>query len=309
MGKLNLVLFNFLVVLLSLVISFRAGAQELNCSVTVNSDQLVAQQKTDAQTVEQMRSYISEFMNNQKWTNDRFSQEERIKCKLNINLVRSPSQGNFEATAQFVVTRPVYNSNYETALFTYVDRTFNFTFLPNTPMMFNENNYTEELPFTLAFYAMIALAFDYDSFSPNGGTPYIQRAFNIATLARNSSSFQRAWSTTGDTRNRYWLIENLMNQQLDPFRKAVYEYHRLGLDVAVENPVGCRKQVLSSLVTIKQVVQMKPSSVAINSFFDAKSEEYYKVLSEGTAEEKQQAFSLLSSMDPGKTEMYRRLIQ
>ncbi len=295
--------------LLILAFGGSVSAQELNCSVTINYDQLVAQQKTDDQTMEQLKTYVSEFMNNQKWTSDRFGQEERIKCRLNINLVRSPSQGNFEATAQFVITRPVYNSSYETAVFTYVDRVFNFNFLPNTPLMFNESSYTEELPFTLAFYAMIALAFDYDSFSPNGGTPYIQRAFNLATLARNSSAFQRAWATSGDSRNRYWLVENLMSQQLDPFRKAFYDYHRLGLDMVVDNPVACRKQVLASLTTIKEVVQLKPGAVVINSFFDAKAEEYYNVMSEGTLEERQQAFSLLSSLDPGKTEMYRRLVQ
>lgn len=286
-----------------------AEAQELNCSVTINFDQLVAQQKTDAQTMEQLKTYVTEFMNNQKWTNDRFAQEEKVKCKLNINLVRSATQGSFEGTAQFVITRPVFNSSYETAMFTYVDRMFNFTFLPNTPLMFNENSYTEELPFTLAFYAMIALSFDYDSFSPSGGSPFIQRAFNLATLARNSSAFQRAWSNSGDSRNRYWVVENLMSQQLGPFRKAFYDYHRLGLDMAVDNPVACRKQILATLTTIREVVQLKPGSVVINSFFDAKAEEYYNVLSEGTQEEKQKAFSLLSSLDPGKTEMYRRLVQ
>lgn len=307
MGKLK---FHFGILLLLLnIIPLASNSQELNCSVTINFDQLVAQQKTDAQTMEQLKTYVTEFMNNQKWTNDRFGQEEKVKCRLNINLVRSATQGSFEGTAQFVVTRPVFNSSYETAMFTYVDRMFSFTFLPNTPLMFNENSYTEELPFTLAFYAMIALSFDYDSFSPSGGTPFIQRAFNLATLARNSSSFQRAWSSSGDSRNRYWLVENLMSQQLGPFRKAFYDYHRLGLDVAVENPVACRKQVLASLNTIKEVVQLKPGAVVINSFFDAKAEEYYNVLSEGTMEEKQQAFTLLSSLDPAKTEMYRRLVQ
>src|SRR5690606_22707736 len=98
---------------LVLVINQYSQAQELNCSVTLNYDQLVAQQKTDAQSMEQLKSYISEFMNTQKWTNDQFKQEERIKCKLNINLVRSPTQGSYEATAQFVVSRPVFNSGYE----------------------------------------------------------------------------------------------------------------------------------------------------------------------------------------------------
>ncbi|WP_247234405.1 DUF4835 family protein [Telluribacter sp. SYSU D00476] len=285
-----------------------AQAQELNCTVNLNYDQLFAQQKTDAQTMGQLKTYITEFLNNTRWTNDQFAPEERIKCKLNINLIRSVTQGSYEANAQLIITRPVYNSTYETVLFTYVDRNFNFTYLPNSPMFFNENNYTDELPFTLAYYAYIALALDYDSFSKQGGSPFIQRAFNLATLARNASTFQKAWGNT-DTRNRYWLIENLMSQQFIPFREGLYAYHRQGLDAATETPGQTRKKVLEVLNTIKQVSQLRPGAIVINSFFDAKSEELFNMMREAGPDERQQVYTLLSSMDPAKTELYRKLIQ
>ncbi|HEV7349949.1 DUF4835 family protein [Telluribacter sp.] len=294
---------------LLLAISTKGQAQELNFTVSLNYDQLFAQQKTDAQTMEQLKTYITDFLNNTRWTNDQFAPEERVKCKLNINLIRSVTQGSFEATAQLIVTRPVYNSTYESVLFTYVDRNFNFTYLPNSPLFFNENNYTDELPFTLAFYSYIALALDYDSFSKQGGSPFIQRAFNLATLARNASTFPKAWATGSDTRNRYWLIENLMSQQFLPFREGVYAYHRLALDTATETPGQSRKTVLEVLQALRQVSQLRPGAIVINSFFDAKSEELYKIMKEASPDERQQVYTLLSSMDPAKTELYRKLIQ
>lgn len=297
------------VLLIGYCVGITVQAQELNCTVNLNYDQLFAQQKTDVQTMDQLKTYMSDFMNNTRWTNDQFAPEERIKCKLNVNLIRSLTQGSYEANAQLIVTRPVYNSTYETVLFSFVDRNFNFTYLPNNPMFFNENNYTDELPFTLAFYSYIILTLDYDSFGKQGGSKYLQRAFNLTNLARNASQFQKAWNSSGDTRNRYWLIENLMSQQFLPFREGLYNYHRLGLDLITETPAVARKKAMEMLTTMKQVAQLRPGAVVVNSFFDAKSEELYNLMREASPDERQQAYTLLSSLDPTKTELYRKLIQ
>ncbi|CCH53760.1 hypothetical protein BN8_02881 [Fibrisoma limi BUZ 3] len=284
-----------------------AQAQELNCQVNINSDQLIAQQKTDFSYVNQLKTVISEFMNTRRWTNDQFTPAERINCSLNINLVKSLTQGVFEATAQIVVTRPVYGTSYETTTFSYVDRAFNFVYLPTTPIYFRENVYSDELTSLLAFYANIILAADYDTFSRQGGNPYIQRAYAIVNLAQQGS-VNSSWQTGGDRRNRYWLIENMQNQQLTPFRDAMYTYHRQGLDVFGANPVQVRKQTLDLLTTIRTIGQQLPNSVLLNSFFDAKGEEIYNILFEGTQPERKKAFDLLSFLDPSKTETYRKLL-
>ena len=283
-------------------------AQELNCQVTVNSDQLFAQQKTDFGYVSQLKGIITEFMNNRRWSNDQFAVAERINCSLNINLIKSLSQGVFEATAQIIVTRPVYGTNYETTTFSYVDRAFNFVYLPTTPVYFRDNQFTDDLTSLLAFYANVILAVDYDTFSKQGGNPFIQRAYTITNLAQQGSS-NGAWQSGGDRRNRYWLVENLQNQQLAPFRDGLYTYHRQGLDVFAANPVKVRKQTLDLLTTIRTISLQLPNSVLINSFFDAKSLELYNILFEGTPAERQKAFDLLSYLDPAKTENYRKLIQ
>ncbi len=298
---------SFLFAFLCFSMSHFATAQELNCTVTLNSDQLFAQQTTDANSLNQLKSAISDFINTRKWTNDNFNTEERINCKLSINLVKSVSQGSYEATAQIVVTRPVFGTTYETVVFSYVDRYFNFNYLPSNPMYFNENNYSDELTQMLAFYAYIVLASDYDSFSKQGGNQYIQKAFNLSNIATTASS-GAGWKQS-DLRSRYWLIENLMSQQLIPYRESQYAYHRLGLDTFTENSAIGRRQILESLNTIKQTTTLRASSVLVNSFFDAKSEELIKILLPATKEERQKAYSILSQLDPSKTEGYRKLLK
>lgn len=289
-------------------ICLQAQAQELNCNVTIVSDQIQAQQVSDRQIFSDMKLAISDFMNNKRWTNDIYGMEERIKCNLIITFTKSPQQNVFQGNAQFQVIRPVFNATYESIMLSYIDRNFNVTFTPDDRQMnFNEINFTSNLTSTLAFYSLIALSLDYDSFSRLGGNPYLQRAFNIANLA--SSASQSGWEQSGDQRNRYWLVENLQNQQFSPLRDAFYNYHRLALDNFTNDPVNARKITLELLNTIKSIQQLRTNSVYINSFMNAKNQELVNVFSEATKEEKQKAYQLLSGVDPAKTEIYRKLIK
>lgn len=286
-----------------------ARAQELNCQVTINADQLMSKQVTgtDYSYLNQLKGLITEYMNNRRWSNDQFTASERINCSLNINLVKSSVQGTFEATAQIIVTRPVYGTNYETTIFNYVDRNFNFVYLPSTPVYYRENQYTDDLTSMLAFYANLILAVDYDTFSKRGGSPFVQRAFAIALQAQQGSP-NDAWQAGSDQRKRYWLVENLQNPQLTLFRDAMYNFHRQGLDLFAANPVQMRKQTLDLLTNLRTVGQQLPYSVLVNVFFDAKAQELYNILFEGTPAERKRAFELLSFLDPSKTELYRKLV-
>ncbi|WP_229364508.1 type IX secretion system protein PorD [Fibrella aestuarina] len=292
-----------------LLLAYVAPAQELNCTVNLNSDQLVAVQKTDFSYFSQLKTVISDLMNNRRWTNDQFGQNEKINCTLTVNLLRSETQGVFQGNAQLTVSRPVYGTNYQTIILSYVDRGFNFSWLPTQPIFYRENQFSDDLTQMLAFYANIILAVDYDSFSRQGGNPYIQRAYQVVNLAQASSPNQSDWSNTDNgRRNRFWLVENLQSQQVIPFRDGFYNYHRLGLDAFASNPVQARKYTMDLLTNMRQITLQKPGAVLLNSFFDAKSDELLNIMAEGTRDERRRAFDLLSFLDPSKTENYRRLL-
>jgi Domain of unknown function (DUF4835) len=294
---------------LCLLFNCGAIAQELNCKVTINTSQLASQGvSVDKSVFFEIEKAIFSFMNNQRWTSDIFSEKEKIKCNLVVNLMRSPAQNKFIGNAQFQVIRPVFGSTYETAVLQFFDRAFDFSFAPeDRQMIFNEQTFNNNLTSILAFYSLLALAADYDSFSKLGGTPYVERAFLVANLA--ASALGGAWAQNADVRDRYWLVENMRSQQFNGFREGNYEYHRLSLDDFASNPSNARKQVLDYLKTIKNTAAMKPNSVLINSFFDAKSLEILNIFSEASKQEKQQVFGLLSSLDPEKTENYRKLLK
>ncbi len=284
-------------------------AQEINCSITLRTDQIrVNQQSNNGQQVfGEMQRVMTDFVNGRRWTNDQFREEEKIRMDISLTFQKATAQGDYDAQATIQIYRPIFNSSYESVLLRYVDRAFSFRYLPENPLNFNENVFSDNLTSLLAYYSYIALALDYDSFGKRGGDQWIQRAYNVANLTTNSG--YRGWDQSGDQRSRYWLIENLQNQQLIPFREGLYTYHRMAMDSFTDQPDQARKNILGVLNDIRGVVQLKPSALVINSFFDAKSGELIQIFSKGNAAEKNQAYQVLSQLDPTKADSYRQLVR
>ncbi len=292
-----------------LLFSGIARAQEINCSITLRTDQIrVNQQSNNGQQVfGEMQRVMTDFVNGRRWTNDQFREEEKIRMDISLTFQKATAQGDYDAQATIQIYRPIFNSSYESVLLRYVDRAFTFRYLPENPLNFNENVFSDNLTSLLAYYSYIALALDYDSFGKRGGDQWIQRAYNVANLTTNSG--YRGWDQSGDQRSRYWLIENLQDQQLLPFREGLYTYHRMALDSFADQPDQARKNILGVLNDIRGVVQLKPSALVINSFFDAKSGELIQIFSKGNAAEKNQAYQVLSQLDPTKADSYRQLVR
>lgn len=298
------------VLLILLVFSFgQALGQELQCKVRLNYSQLNLNTSGDREVFAELESAISDFMNNQKWTNDIYGPGEKIRCNLNINLIRSSGQYSYSGTAQFQVIRPVYGTTYESITFNFLDRSFDFSFAPeNRQMLFNEQAFTSNLTSMLAFYSLTALAIDYDSFSRLGGNPFVDRLYNIVSLA--GTAVGGPWkSEKTDIRERYWVMENLRNQQFASFREGFYNYHRLGLDNLTTRPAESRKIISDYLEAVRALNTLQPGAPLIGLFFDAKSEEIVNVFSDATKKEKEAVYKICSGISPDKTEILRRLLQ
>ena len=279
-------------------------AQELNCKVSISTDQLTVNEQRGSTIYAQIQNVMQEFLNNRRWTNDNFTTDEKINCSLSVILVKASASGDYEATANFQVRRPVYGTGYETVLLNYVDKSFNFSYVTNSPLTYNDNNFNDNLTQILAFYAYIALAYDYDSFGKFGGTNFAQKAQNVVNIAQNAGG---GWVASSDIRNRYWISENLLNQQMQPLREGFYNYHRLGMDNYATNSATSRKQIVDYLNTIKQVNQTRPGQVWLRLFFESKSVELINIFSDAPLDERKKVAPLLTSLDPTNSEAYRKL--
>ncbi len=279
------------------------AAQELNCRVTINSEQV---QTSDRQIFDDMETSFQQFLNDTEWSPDIFEGNEKINCNVIITLQNTQTLGNFTGTAQIQTARPVYNSNYESILLNYADRDWQFDYVESMPLNFNDNTYTTNLTSLLAFYAYLILGVDYDSFGNLAGTPYLQQALNVVNNAQTSN--RPGWDALGSTRNRYWLIENLTNQQMQGIREGIYEYHRLALDQFQEDPAKSREVIVGVLEKLQQVKRTYPNSILVISFLDAKTDELINIFSEGDLNIRRRAFELMTSLDPSKRTQFEVIL-
>ncbi|WP_162053708.1 type IX secretion system protein PorD [Pontibacter pamirensis] len=294
------------VLLLLFCTAWTARAQELQCDVVVNSEQV---QYTDRQLFSDMQTSIFEFMNNRRWTDQPYQPDERIKCRVLINLTAMPEIGTFQANVQVVSLRPTYGTGYETVLFSFIDKDWTFQFNTAQPLDFSENNYTSNLSSMLAFYAYMIVGMDNDSFGRLGGAPAFDRARNVLNIAASQGARYIGWKAFDGNRNRYWLIDNLQDPQFLPYREGMYNMHRQGLDIMAQDPEKARTTMLGFLADLQRLQQQKPNAAVLRAFFDAKSDELVNMFKTAAPAQKQQAFTVLSQVDPTNNAKYEILLK
>lgn len=281
----------FLSVLLAL--TQRAGAQELNCNVEINSQQV--QNTGGKQVFETLQAAMNDYMNTTKFTNAQFAANEKIECKLFFT-VKEYVDNKITGDLQVQSTRPVYNSNYNSTLLNFKDTKIEFDYQENEPLIFSETNMESNLTAILNFYAYLIIALDFDSFSPRGGDPYWDRAEQVVRMAQSSG--ETGWKQFEDNKNRAAVYSAYTDPATNSLRDMVYNYHRKGLDEMSVSPDKGRAAITESLEPLRKVFQVAPMSVGLSMFKDAKLDELVNVYTKGTPDEREKVYELLSSLYP-----------
>ncbi|WP_370089765.1 DUF4835 family protein [Ekhidna sp.] len=293
-----------LLFVLAISLAIVAPCQELNCRVIVNAQQV---QTTERAVFSEMETEFAQFLNTTRWTGDDFDEEEVINCNLVLTISEMPSIGVFKASVQILSSRPVYGTSYESVIMNFADRDWEFEYLQSQPLRFNENTFNSNITSMLAYYAYMIIGFDYDTFSELGGTPHFQNAFKVVNNAQQTN--YSGWQQFNSVRNRYWLVENVQNPQLEPIRKALYTYHRNGLDIMAEDREQAEKNILAALGEIQKANRARPRSILTITFMDAKSGELQQIFSQSNLATRRQAYNLLNNLDPSRTDEYKSLIE
>lgn len=282
------------------------SAQELKCTVTVNSDKVQGSNKSMFTTLQQS---MEEFINTTKWTNLTFQEKERIECSM--MLVVSAVQDNIvigELTCQS--RRPVYGSSYSSPLLNIKDNNFVFTYQESDRLDYQEAVFTTNLTAMIAYYCYLILGHDMDSFSRLGGTPFFQVCENIVNAAQSASlemSEAAGWKAFDSNRNRYALVNNLMDEAFKKYREYYYEYHRLGLDEMAANVANGRARIAGGITTLKEANRARPATYIVNTFLDAKSDELVNIFQGGTDAEKKTVYETLIDIDPTRQSVYDKI--
>lgn len=280
-----------------------ASANELRCTVTINSDQIQGSNKEMFNTLQQS---IEEFVNNSKWTDLTFQEKERIECSMML-VVKSVSDNILKCEFTCQTRRPVFGTTYSTPLLNFQDRDFSFSYQEFDRLDFQTSTFTSNLTALIAYYCYLMIGYDMDSFSRMGGTPYFQMCENIVTAAQSASLDEaeaKGWKAFDSNRNRYALINNLMDEAFKPYRMFFYEYHRLGLDEMMNNVANARARIAAGLPVLKDASRARPATYVVTAFLDAKNDELVNIFAGGTSEEKKKVYELLTDIDPTRQSIY-----
>ena len=291
---------------LLLLLPAAINSQELNCNVQVSAQRI---QGSNRQVFESMQKDIYDFMNNTVWTNHVFKYAERINCNILINLNEQLSADEFRGTIQIQLSRPVYNTTYETTLLNFMDNSFQFRYVEFAPLEFNPGTFTSNLVSVLAYYSYIILGFDYDSFSPFGGDEFYQIAEQIVTNAQNA--VEPGWKPYDGSRsrNRYWLVKNLRDKGYEGVRGFIYEYNVNGLDKMEAKMGEARISIVESFRLVQEVFRRKPDPFMylIQVVMESKSDELINIFSQAFPEEKSRIVDMLIEIDPANKSKYERI--
>lgn len=291
-----------------LVVLFMLGgrgyAQELRCDISVSAQKI---QGSNRELFTNMQRDIYEFMNNKRWSENVFTYDERIEASMQITLEEQSGSDQFKGSLQVRVSRPVYNSSYNTILLNFKDNDIDFVYREFEPLEYNESGQNSNLVNLLAFYANIILGLDYDSFSLMGGNEFYNRAENITARCQNSR--EAGWKSFESRKNRYWLINNLQDRSYTAVRDCIYRYHRLGLDIMTDHVTDGRLAIVEALELLQKAHRSKPNSYIMQVFFDAKADEVINIFKSAFADERRRVYNIVSEVNPANHSKYNSLIQ
>ncbi|RED38544.1 uncharacterized protein DUF4835 [Winogradskyella eximia] len=276
-------------------------AQELNCTVNVIAQQTGNENNVVFKTLEKQ---LTEFVNNTKWTNEAFSPKERINCSMVIN-IKDYSNDLFSATLQVSSSRPVFNSSYNSPVYNYNDKDFNFQYLEFQNLIFNESQFESNLVSVLAFHVYMILGIDADTFELKGGDKYFKQAQTIASYSQQLNG--QGWKLEDGLQSRFALIDNLMSPSYKDMRSAMYNYHIGGLDIMNENTKDGKNKIITVLNELQKVHRVRPNSFLMRVFFDAKADEIMDILSGGPSVNIAEATEILNRIAPMYSQKWRNI--
>ena len=286
------------------LVSVQLNAQELNAKVNINYSQ-VETTKTDI--FPKLQTTIEEFLNNHKWTEIAFRENEKIQCTFNLTINEyNVNENTFKCTLLMSSNRPVFNSNYNTVCYSVNDKDFVFKFSEFDQLEYQENQVDNNLVALLAYYAYMIIGMDLDTMSPKGGTTCFQTAENLVSTGQNLDF--PGWKAFSDSGNRFGLLNDYIDGSMECMREFQYIYHRKGLDQMAENADSARAAITEGLDLLLQAHKAKNMNRVAQLFTEYKRNELVNIYSgKGTTEEKNKAYDVLFAIDASQDQEWQKI--
>lgn len=268
-------------------------AQELNATVSINTQQIDASLRPRFET---LKESLEEFINGQQWTGAQFANVEKITCTFALTINEVVQSDVYKVSLTVQARRPVYNATYQTILINWRDDLVTLPYQEGENLTYNEFNLDNELIATIAFYAYLVLGLDFDSFSNMGGEQFLRKCESIVSQMQSSDS--NGWKAFDSKTNRHALVTALLDSNQQGFRELWYTYHRQGLDQMAQSVDKGRTQISSSFDQLTAVRSADAMTPLLSLFINAKLDELVNIYSEAPMTEKKNIYDRLTDLFP-----------
>jgi hypothetical protein len=249
-------------------------AQQLNCTVTINTQKL---SNANQQVFKTLETALNEFINKTDWTGQSLTQKEKVDCSMYIT-ISSYSSDQFVANIQVQSSRNIFNSTYSSPVININDKDFTFNYTEFENLTYIPTSYDSNLVSVISFYCYIILGMDADTFIPLFGDRYFKEAISIANLAQQGG--YKGWNQSDGTLSRYALINDLMSSTYNEIRQSSFQYYQ-GLDVMHQDLKKAKEIIKGSLMNLSKLNNNKPNSYLLRVFMDSKSDEIVSIFTGG----------------------------
>jgi hypothetical protein len=294
---------NLVLLIVSFLFVIQVQGQELKCQISVSAPQVDQSNRKIFQT---LQSSLYEYMNNRKWTSYNYKIEERIECSMVITINQMISSDEFSGKITIAYSRPVYKSSYNSPVLKMEDQDVRFKYVEFQTLEYNEGASNSNLMNLMAYYAYVIIGMDFDSFARFGGTPFYEKAQDIVSMAQNAE--EGGWKAFESQKNRYWLVENLLNPKYTAIREAMYTYHRLGMDKMSDNIEQGRISIMESVEQLQMAYRERPNLYLMQLVMNSKSDELKNIFSQASPMDKTRAVNILTEIDPANASKYQKIM-
>ncbi|MCY7291176.1 MAG: DUF4835 family protein [Ferruginibacter sp.] len=287
-------------------------AQELNARVTVSASQVT--NNVNRSAFQTLQTALSNFLNTRKWTKDAYAQNEKIDCTFFLNVQSTEEVNVYTGSVTIQAARPVFNTAYLSPIINFKDDDVNFKYIEFQQLEFNDSRVSgsdaqvSNLTAIFAYYANMIIAFDNESFGIRGGEASFLKAQNIVNNAPDGRGM-KGWKAFDGIRNRYWLVDNMLNTRYAVINDVYYNYYRLGLDKFYEDENAGRIEILNALNLLGVFNNENPNTMINQFFFQGKSNELIRIFSKALPQDKAKAAELLSRLDLTNANSYKEVLK
>jgi hypothetical protein len=292
----------FYSLIIALFAVWSLSAQEFNFSVQVNAQNVAQPDQTIFKTLE---TSLQEFLNNTKWTDQKFKDEEKINASL-VFVVTTFDNDRFRGNFQISASRPIFNSSYTSSIFNFKDNDIAFEYVEFAPFFYNENQYENNLISLISFYAYTILGIDADTFELRGGQKFHEEAQNIVNLAQGSQG-TTGWKASDGLISRFRLNDDMLSETYKEYREIMYAYQLKGLDAFSKDPKSGKIILKKYIQQFETLNDRRPNSLLQRSFFDAKADEIMSIYSSGPAVDIRELKASLQKLAPNQSSKWRNI--